>query len=144
YGGTCYDVYRACGRGLHAFLCSPPLLSETKRILTDKFKMPRELVERSAAAITGVAIMVEPVELPRSTCRDPDDRVVLGTAESGLADLIVTGDSHLLELRVFGKARIVRPADSLRLLSEQSGSIEPSGGGVAAERRVRYRRRLRR
>lgn len=144
YGGTCYDVYRTCGKGLHALLCSEPLISETKRILIDKFAMPHELVEYNAEAITGVAVMVEPIDLPRSTCRDPDDRIVLGTAVGGLADLIATGDGHLLELREYNGIRIVRPADALRLLNEQMRSVESSGGGVSAERRARYRRRSRR
>lgn len=46
--------------------------------------------------------------------RDPaDDRVLEGAAE-GSADVIVSGDRHLLQLRRWEEIRIVRAADLLR------------------------------
>jgi predicted nucleic acid-binding protein len=39
---------------------------------------------------------------------DPTDNRILECAEKGAADLIVTGDRHLLKLRRFGRTGIVK------------------------------------
>lgn len=46
---------------------------------------------------------------------DPDDKV-LATAKDGEADLLVTGDRHILELRRFGHTRIVTVEECLDTL----------------------------
>ena len=66
---------------------SLPILSETARILREKFDQPEKDVA-DALKMTGCA----------------------ATAQ---ADLIVTGDHHLLDLREFEGIPIVRLADSL-------------------------------
>ena len=47
------------------------------------------------------------------TVSDPSNDVVLGTAKAAQADLIVSGDRHLLTLRSFGGIPIVNVADAL-------------------------------
>ena len=44
-------------------------------------------------------VLVRPVVTLRIAA-DPDDDVVIGTAQAGRADLIVSGDAHLLNLRI--------------------------------------------
>jgi uncharacterized protein len=50
---------------------------------------------------------------------DPDDDMVVRTAFDGKADYIVSGDKHLLSLRVFGKIRILTVEEMLMLLKEE-------------------------
>ncbi len=45
-----------------------------------------------------------------SDCWDPKDNMILELALSGAADLIVTGDDHLLRLAPWRGVRIVTPA----------------------------------
>ena len=54
-------------------------------------------------------ILVEPVQLKKRVCRDPDDDVVLATAKAAGADAILTGDEDLLVLRSFEGIAIVSP-----------------------------------
>jgi putative PIN family toxin of toxin-antitoxin system len=50
---------------------------------------------------------------------DPDDDVVLRTAFDGKADVIVSGDKHLLSLGVFRGIRILTVDETLTLLEEE-------------------------
>ena len=51
----------------------------------------------------------------------PDNRI-LECALEAAADLIVTGDRHLLRLKMFQDAAIIRVADFLRLFPEDPNS----------------------
>jgi len=46
-------------------------------------------------------------------CRDPKDDFILECAESGEADLIVTGDKDLLSLAAHGRIQVVTPRQYL-------------------------------
>jgi predicted nucleic acid-binding protein len=47
---------------------------------------------------------------------DPDDNRILECAVAGHADVIVSGDRHLLRLKSYEGIPIVRPVDFLRAL----------------------------
>lgn len=40
-------------------------------------------------------------------CRDPKDNFLLALAKDGKADYLLSGDKHLLELKKFGKTKII-------------------------------------
>jgi uncharacterized protein len=50
---------------------------------------------------------------------DPDDNIVLGTAVSGRAAFIVTGDRHLLELERFEGIQIITVDAALKILQAE-------------------------
>lgn len=50
---------------------------------------------------------------------DPDDDIVLRTAFDGKAEIIVSGDKHLLSLGAFREIRILTVDEMLTLLKEQ-------------------------
>lgn len=49
----------------------------------------------------------------------PEDNYVLLTALEGNVDYLVTGDRQLQKLAVIGKARIVSPAEMLRIIDQE-------------------------
>ncbi len=51
--------------------------------------------------------------------RDESDNRILECAEVGEADIVVTGDKHLLDLEAFGKIRIVTVRDFLGSTEKQ-------------------------
>ena len=59
---------------------------------------------------------MNPSSISRVVPEDPDDDLVLATAEAGDADYIVTGDRHLLSLKEFRGTRIVGVSEMLVLL----------------------------
>ncbi|MBA5866424.1 MAG: hypothetical protein GDA67_06975 [Nitrospira sp. CR1.3] len=64
----------------------------------------------------------------------PDNRILECALEAS-ADLIVTGDRHLLRLKTFQDVAVVRVTDFLRLFPE-----DPTSPTIARERNNRPRR----
>jgi predicted nucleic acid-binding protein len=65
----------------------------------------------------GLTAHVTPAVVPKVVIDDPDDDQVLAAAAAAQAELIVSGDRHLLMLGSYQGVRIVSPADALRLLA---------------------------
>jgi putative PIN family toxin of toxin-antitoxin system len=65
----------------------------------------------------NVAVVVEPSTVPRVVPDDPDDDQVLACALAAQAELIVSGDKHLLDLGGHYKnIPIVTPAQAVQLI----------------------------
>lgn len=103
-------------------MSSVPLISELQGVL-GREKFESQLLNRGLTVrelLDGYAALVEvvrPAGIPATVTRDPDDDQVLATALSGKADLIVSGDSDLLDLRSFRGIRIVTAAAALALIT---------------------------
>ena len=54
--------------------------------------------EQVIAEMRVLADVIEPASLPQPVCRDPDDDHVIACAIAARADVIVSGDSDLLDL----------------------------------------------
>lgn len=52
--------------------------------------------------------------------KDPTDDKYITAAVEGKAAYIITGDRHLLDLRVYKEIEIIRPAEFLRILERHS------------------------
>lgn len=93
----------------HELLTGEVNLTELRRVLHDRFKVPpREiaLVEDQVRAHTIIARPASPSDLP---LRDPDDGWVLASALAGGADFLVTGDKDLLSVAELTAVQIVDP-----------------------------------
>lgn len=51
-----------------------------------------------------------------SICRDPKDNFLLALSKKGKADYLLTGDNDLLELKKFGKTRIVTITNFIEIM----------------------------
>ena len=103
-------------RGEVTFLTSEVLLDELKEILVrdDKsFKLSKEETSRVVKAMEDMAEIIK-VYSKVSVCRHEQDNRLLECAIDGLADCIITGDLHLLNLRSFQGVKIVTVADFLK------------------------------
>ena len=67
-----------------------------------------------------LAEIVVPASLPERVSRDPDDDLVLATALSAEASVIVSGDRDLLVLGTFREIRILDAADALVVIDSSS------------------------
>jgi putative PIN family toxin of toxin-antitoxin system len=98
-----------------AIVTSAPLLEELlTRLARPKFRKYRSMVEVAAfvellATTNAMAAISNTVR----AARDPADDMVLETAVTGLADVIVTGDDDLLVLDPFRGIRILAPSTFL-------------------------------
>jgi uncharacterized protein len=68
-----------------------------------KLESLADLVKPRSAKLESVADLVKPRIVLEIVAEDPDDNRVLECAVAGRADYIVSGDKHLLKLKVQGK-----------------------------------------
>lgn len=115
---TLIDVHFV--NGDFVLLTAVPLLQELERVLgypkLQKYYTEEEK-KRFLALISAVSKIVDlPERIPR-ICRDPDDDWVIACGVVGAADLIVSGDSDLLELQKVGKINILSPGQFWEFLN---------------------------
>ncbi len=102
---------------------SVAILTETARTLREKFGQPDEDIKRVIKLISRVATVSKPATR-LNVLRDlPDNRILECAVEAG-ADLVVTGDRHLLNLKRFQGISIIRLADFVRMFPEDPGARE--------------------
>jgi len=66
---------------------------------------------------SALVMLVTPTDVPRVVMEDADDDQVLACAVAAQANLIVSGDKHLLRLGgAYQGIRIVRPAEAARIV----------------------------
>lgn len=110
-GGTPEAVYRLAIEGRLEIGTSRTLLAEFGRVLGQKFGWIPDRVEAAVAQVARIAAVVEPGEAVEVIGADPADDRVLEAARAFDADVIVSGDRHLLDLGAWGEIEIISPAE---------------------------------
>lgn len=115
---TIIDLWLA---GAFTVVLSHHILSELDRALRTRYFTQR----LSAADITAyvqlvrtLAVFVTPVKDVHGVATHPEDDVVLATAVSARADVLVTGDAGLQNLERYRDVSILSPRAFVRLLSQ--------------------------
>ena len=115
FGGFPEEAYHAALERRCTLVVSPAVLAELARTLRSKFRPPEADITAYIRQIGRIAEVVRPTRVV-SVLRDDADNRVLECAETGRADLIVSGDRDMLWLKQNGTIPIVRPADFVRTL----------------------------
>ena len=92
---------------------SPALLVELARVLADKLEFDGDHVDAVVLQIARIAHVVRPTSRLTVISDEPDNRV-LECAIEGSAELIVSGDRHILNLGEYDGIAIVGVTDALR------------------------------
>ncbi len=106
--GLCADIFRAVLADHELVTCSK-VLQEVERILRSKFSVPDNLISEYLELIRQDAIFAEAEEVPAVNLKDADDMEIIGAAISGKADVMVTGDREVLEIKRLRRLRIISP-----------------------------------
>ena len=114
-GGSPERVYRLALERQIPLITSPALLTELVRVLIDKFGWDASRAEEGGGRVGQLAELVEPKEGVGDISADPADNRVLEAALAGNADVIVSGDRHLLDLGEWRGIRNLNPATFLEL-----------------------------
>lgn len=121
--GTPYRLLQAIRREQGAQLfASAALLTELGEVLTRRACVKRlAIVGRAAhevlADYSDAVELVTPLSTPPVVAADRDDDQVIAAAVAAEADLIVSGDRHLLALGSHQSIRILTPAEAIRLIA---------------------------
>lgn len=116
-GGRGEAALLAAMDGRCRLFTSIPILTETANKLVDKFHWDEEHMQAGVRYVASAASVVKPRGRIKVLADEPDNRI-LECARAVKADLIVTGDQHLLALGQFGSTRIIRLAEFLELLND--------------------------
>ncbi len=102
-------------------LVSKPILEEIRRSL--KYPRVRSHISASDAEIEQWVVSLDNTATRVSgkleinaVKADPDDDKYIAAAAEGLAEYIVTGDSHLLDIKEYESIKIVTPRRFLQIL----------------------------
>ena len=100
-------------------VASPAIMEELKRCL--KYRKVRKYVRLSDVeldlwfgSIELIALMVDGKGPVDSRLTDQDDQIYLDAAYNGKAVYVVSGDSHLIQLKRYEGVEIVTPAQFLK------------------------------
>jgi len=117
-------IIRAWKANLFELCLSEPLFHEIEAVLK------RPVIQRATHAsakdieeflelMTETSFFVgEPLVVKPLVAEDPDDDMILATGLAAQADVIVSGDHHLLKLNQYEEMPIVNPRRFLEMLGE--------------------------
>ena len=123
WGGLPAQLIQAAVDEKITLYTSPQLLSELREVNNRPHLAARLLAKQSSAAqalmfYQGLAISVSPLNTPRVVPTDPDDDHVVAAAVAARANIIVSGDSDLLNLSAHQGIKILAPAMALHQLNQ--------------------------
>ena len=102
----------------YSLVISKEILSEVEDVISrEKFGFTIQKISSALEAILSFSEIIDPdikVDVIKS---DPDDNKILECAITCRASYIISGDSHLLELREYGSIKIINPKTALELLN---------------------------
>ena len=108
FGGAAQRVLDSLDTGGFVVCVSQPIVDEVMGVLRHKFGWTPAQLDYALPPLWKRAVMVTPAGRI-TACVDPDDNRILECARAARADIVVTGDDHLLRLECFEGAAIVSP-----------------------------------
>lgn len=118
--GMCADFFRAV-LAEHKLVICPQFLYEVRNILGTKFSVPENLISEYLDLISQEAIIAESKDPATIPLKDKDDVEVLSAAMNEGAQVLVTGDREVQDIKSIGHMTIMSPRAFWELLSAQPG-----------------------
>ena len=122
--GNPYQLLATIREQAHMQLFSSTVLLEeladvlTRPSATKRLALIGKTAREVLADYVEVVELVEPIDTPRVVPDDPDDDHVLACALAAHANLIVSGDRHLLDLGNYQGIAIVAPAETVQIVNK--------------------------
>jgi len=113
-GGRAEEAYLLALEGKVDLFTSIPILTETARKLRDKFQWNDQKIADAVRHISAIATLRKPEKRLAILADAPDNRI-LECAVDADAELIVTGDKHLLKLGTYEDIKITTLAGFLKM-----------------------------
>lgn len=125
WNGTPAQLIDLVRTGEIEIFTSRVLLAELTRVL-QRSKFAKAIaasglpLDELVLGYAELATLVDPASIPATVLNDPDDDHVLACAIAAEAELIVSGDSDLLTLKMFREIPIVTAAEAVRATTQGS------------------------
>jgi uncharacterized protein len=116
--GLCADVLRLV-LAEHTLVTGDVVIRELERVLRSRIRLPRPRVDDIVTFLREHEVVPKPPAPSTLRIRDEDDRWVLASAVAGAADVLVAGDSNLLDVATQAPVKIVDPRGFWQLASRQ-------------------------
>ena len=108
--GLCSDLLRSV-LAEHELVTGEVILVELHRVLQNRIKLPRNTISGIDQFMKKQIVVPKPSKPHPIDIKDPDDKWVLATAVAGNVDVLVTGDSDLLDVAAQSPIRIKTPRE---------------------------------
>ncbi len=119
FGGKPRKILEAVYRGELKLFLSEYILDELKAVLErPKFDFPSEVIQTILAELHAIGTFVTPSERILEIQEDSDDNRIIECAVEVSANYIISGDTHLLNLKKYRSASVVSPAEFLTTHSD--------------------------
>ena len=120
FGGKPQAILDLAQDGQIELFISDDILAEVTLILRDKFKRSPEELRNTLLSLEAITTWVQPTEKIDAVPNDPTDNVMVECAVAARAQVIVSGDNHLIQIDGFRGLKVQRAADFLAGLREPS------------------------
>jgi uncharacterized protein len=118
--GKARDLLKKAIANKYHLVTSDLILNELTAVLCrPKFKTSKKESDQIIVALRKTAEVVEVKTKLEAVKEDPKDNMIIETALDGNAKIIVTGDNHLLSLKIFGDIKILTIEEMLNYLIEK-------------------------
>jgi len=112
FGGMPLKIVRAAFAKKVELVASRAVLREYREVAERLHaQFPFVNYRRPLSILESKLIIVRPVALGETVCRDPDDDAIIACALGGKAKVICSGDDDLLALNGFRGLEIMQPSD---------------------------------
>lgn len=120
FGGLPRRIFELSEVGAYEFFYSAHIRDETYRVLKKKFQWDEHKLATYLADFWKIGFYVVPVQHVQVVTEDPDDDRILECALAARAEVIVSGDRHLLALGSLGPVTILSPRQFLSTYTRES------------------------
>ena len=114
FGGLPRRIFELVEGGYCELFYAAEIQEETRRVLRDKFGWDEDRLDRYLRTLWSLGKRVVLRHRVNAVREDPDDDRILECALAADADVIVSGDRHLLKLGAYEGITILTPRDFLK------------------------------
>lgn len=112
WGGIPAEVVKAWANGRIEVVCSAEIIREYSEVLHRIHReMPPDKLDGMLSFLISQSEIVQPNHWFKIILEDPGDDKFIDCAFHAQANMIISGDKHLLQLEKFGPIRILSPSE---------------------------------
>jgi len=116
--GLCNGLLELCLYN-HEVYISEYIINECENKFRNKIKLPNVIVEQIENFLRNNLIIVVPTKIDENICRDKKDMPIIGTVVSAGAEIIISGDKDLLNIKNYRKIKILSPREFWNILKKK-------------------------